>query len=257
MQQLRLPYPSQGLRRTNRTCPYKNFETLMGAKGNEMKTFVDEKTKKEGKKAAAEEEQAQSSAAYDETVKTNKEDTKFFDDMKAACTAKADEWAERVRARTEEMAGIDKALEILTGDDAKALFNKAIKPGMETFLQTGSSSESQPQTKAYKALKAHATKAKSLRLAAIAATLRTGGHFDAVIAEIDKMMDTLKAEEKDDIEQRDWCKEETFKNEQEVSRYEYKIERSEAKIKKLQSMLEELEGLLAKTVEEIETTGAE
>merc|ERR1719160_1080981 len=66
---------------------YKNFETLMGAKGNEMTAFLDEKTKKEGKKAAAEEEQAQSSAAYDDTVKTNKEDTKFFDDMKAACSA--------------------------------------------------------------------------------------------------------------------------------------------------------------------------
>lgn len=59
-------------------------------------------------------------------------------------------------------------------------------------------SESRPQVKAYKVLKAHATKAKSLRLAAIAATLRTGGHFDAVISEIDKMMATLKAEEKGD-----------------------------------------------------------
>merc|ERR1719387_3037479 len=132
---------------------YKNFESLMGAKSNEMASFLDEKTKKEGKKAAAEEEQAQSSAAYDETVKTNKEDTKFFDDTKAACTAKADEWAERCRARTEEMAGIDKALEILTGDDAKALFNKAIKPGMETFLQIDSQSVSAPRSKAIDALK--------------------------------------------------------------------------------------------------------
>merc|ERR1719243_545472 len=138
----------------------------MGAKGNEMKTFVDEKTKKEGKKAAAEEEQAQSSAAYDETVKTNKEDTKFFDDTKAACTAKADEWSERVRARTEEMAGIDKALEILTGDDAKALFNKAIKPGMETFLQIDSMSVPAPRSKAFEALKNGAAKSKSLRLMA-------------------------------------------------------------------------------------------
>merc|ERR1712216_58733 len=134
------------------------------------------------------------------------------------------------------MAGINKALEILTSDDAKALFNKSIKPGKETgFLQIDS--ESQPQAKAYKALKEHATKAKSLRLAAIAATLRTGGHFDAVIAEIDKMMAILKEEEKGDIEQRDWCKEETFKNEQEASRYEYKIERTDAKIMKLTSKL--------------------
>merc|ERR1719217_1860704 len=232
----------------------KNYESLIGVKENEMATLMDARKKNEGEKADAEKELADTSQTLDDTTKQMKADTIFFDETKAACQAKADEWAERVRARTEELAGINKALEILTGDDAKALFNKAIKPGMETFLQTGSSSESQPLSKAYNALKAHATKAKSLRLAAIAATLRTGGHFDAVIAEIDKMMDTLKAEEKDDIEQRDWCKEETFKNEQEASRYEYKIERTDAKIMKLTTKLEDLEASRLATIQQIQET---
>merc|ERR1719421_1344957 len=215
-------------------------------------SFVDARKKKEGEKADAEKDLADNSQDLDDTTKQMKADTVFFDETKAACQAKADEWSERVRARTEELAGINKALEILTSDDAKALFNKSIKPGKETFLQIDS--ESQPQAKPYKTLKASATKAKSLRLAAVAATLRTGGHFDAVIAEIDKMMDTLKKEEKDDIEQRDWCKEETFKNEQEASRYEYKIERTDAKIMKLQSKREELESTLAATVQSILNT---
>merc|ERR1719375_1239296 len=231
----------------------KNYESLIGVKENEMATLVDARKKKEGEKAEAEKDLADASQELDDTTKQMKADTIFFDETKAACQAKADEWAERVRARTEELAGINKALEILTSDDAKALFNKSIKPGKETgFLQIAS--ESQPQVKAYKALKEHATKAKSLRLAAIAATLRTGGHFDAVIAEIDKMMATLKEEEKGDIEQRDWCKEETFKNEQEASRYEYKIERTDAKIMKLTSKLEELEGTLQATVASILST---
>merc|ERR1719326_72131 len=150
----------------------KNYESLIGVKENEMATLMDARKKKEGEKADAEKELADTSQTLDDTTKQMKADTIFFDETKAACQAKADEWAERVRARTEELAGINKALEILTSDDAKALFNKSIKPGKETFLQTGSiSSESQPQTKAYKALKAHASKAKSLRLAAIAATL--------------------------------------------------------------------------------------
>merc|ERR1719428_548458 len=233
----------------------KNYESLIGVKENEMATLVDARKKKEGEKADAEKDLADNSQELDDTTKQMKADTAFFDETKAACQTKADEWNERVRARTEELAGINKALEILTGDDAKALFSKAIKPGMETLFQTGSSStESQPQNKAYKALKAHATKAKSLRLAAIAATLRTGGHFDAVIAEIDKMMDTLKAEEKDDIEQRDWCKEETFKNEQEASRYEYKIERTDAKIMKLTTKLEDLEQARLQTIQQIQDT---
>merc|ERR1719160_492464 len=174
--------------------------------------------------------------------------------MKAACTAKADEWSERVRARTEEMAGIDKALEILTGDDAKALFNKAIKPGMETFLQIDSDVSSAPRSKAITALKKGADKSKSLRLMSIAASLKEGGHFDAVTGEIDKMMETIKEEEKADIRQKDWCKDEIHKNEQEAARYEYKVEKKDALIGRLKAKLEEMEQTLVKTIEEIQST---
>merc|ERR1719160_597271 len=174
--------------------------------------------------------------------------------MKAACSAKADEWAERVRARTEEMAGIDKALEILTGDDAKALFNKAIKPGMETFLQIDSMSVPAPRSKAFEALKNGAAKSKSLRLMAIAASLKAGGHFDAVTGEIDKMMETIKEEEKADIRKKDWCKDEIHKNEQEAARYEYKVEKKDALIGRLKAKIDEMEQTLVKTIEEIQST---
>jgi len=231
-----------------------NYESLIGVKGNEMATLSAARKKREGEKADAEKTLADKSQELDDTTKQMQADTLFFDDTKEVCQAKADEWSERVRARTEELAGINKALEILTGDDARALFSKAIKPGAETFLQTSDGAENRPEAKAYKALKAHATKAGSLRLAMIAATLRTGGHFDSVISEIDKMITTLKAEEKDDITQRDWCKEETFKNEQEASRYEYKIEKADAKLMKLTTKLEDLEGSLQQTISEIQHT---
>merc|ERR1719331_2878634 len=131
----------------------KNYESLIGVKENEMATLIAAKEKKEGEKATAEKDLADASQDLDDTTKQMKADTAFFDETKAACQAKADEWAERVRARTEELAGINKAIEILTGDDAKALFAKAIKPGKETgtFLQIDA--ESQPAAKAYKALK--------------------------------------------------------------------------------------------------------
>merc|ERR1719420_631703 len=97
---------------------------------------------------------------------------------------------------------------------------------------------------------------KSSRVAKIAAKLRitAEGHFDAVIEEIDVLLKQLKEEEKADIEHRDWCKDETFKNEQEAARYEYKIRKTEAHEIRLQSQLEELEATLAKTVEEISNT---
>merc|ERR1719313_2066349 len=189
----------------------KNFETLMATKSKEMSTLASTREAKEGHKAEAEKNLADSSQELDDTKAQMEADTALFDDTKAACNSKAAEWNERVRARSEELAGINKGLEILTSDESRALFSKAIKPGMETFLQESSVSETDtsPAAKAYRRLKAAATATKSLALAQLAAQLRTGGHFDAVVSEIDKMIAVHKGEEQDDIEQRDWCKEET------------------------------------------------
>jgi len=84
--------------------------------------------------------------------------------------------------------------------------------------------------------------------------LATTGHFDAVTAEVDKLMAVLKREEKDDQEERDWCKEETFKNEQEASRYEYKIEKHDTKLAKLNRRLEDLENAKVDAVTMIQET---
>merc|ERR1719281_182521 len=234
----------------------KNYETLMATKMKELASLTSTIEAKEGHKAEAEKNLADSSQELDDTKVQMEADTALFDDTKAACNTKAAEWNERVRARSEELAGINKGLEILTSDESRALFSKAIKPGMETFLQESSTSEvdTSPAAKAYRRLKAVATQTKSLALAQLAAQLRTGGHFDAVVSEIDKMIAVHKGEEQDDIEQRDWCKEETFKNEQEAARLTYKIEKHESKISKLTKKLEDLEGTKAETVAQITST---
>merc|ERR1719473_1634447 len=48
---------------------YKNYETLMGVKANEMSTMANEKMKKEEQKAATEKEQAETTQEYDDTTK--------------------------------------------------------------------------------------------------------------------------------------------------------------------------------------------
>jgi len=234
----------------------KNYEDLMAVKEKEFATLSAELRQRTAEKAEAEAQLADASQELDDTTKQMKSDIDFFDTTKADCSAKADQWSERVRARTEELAGIDKAIDILTSDDAKALFGKAIKPGMETFLQMSSENTDTRKMKALELLKKHSQKAHSIRLAMIMAQLRstTTGHFDEVISEIDTLLDTLKTEEKADITHRDWCKEETFKNEQEASRYEYKVSKTEAHEVKLTNQLEELEATLSKTVEEISAT---
>merc|ERR1719265_1752758 len=236
------------------------FEDLMATKTKELASLNAELKIRIAEHAEALVQVADASQELDDTTQQMKADIDFFDDAKKQCSAKADAWAERVRARTEELAGISKAIEILTSDDAKELFGKAIKPGMEkTFLQISSETSTARKGKAYDKLKRIAQQTKSNRVAKIAAKLRltTQGHFDAVVAEIDVLVKQLKTEEHDDIVHRDWCKDETFKNEQEVARYEYKIRKTEAHEVRLKAELEELEGVLAKTIEEIQTTKEE
>merc|ERR1719388_154954 len=156
--------------------------------------------KNETAKAEAQKTLADTTQNYDNTVKQMKEDEGFFDDAKAACMTKSDEWSERVRARTEELAGIDKALGILTSDDAKALFNKAIKPGMETsLLQTSVDKVDDPRLKAYFLLKSRGAMSGNLKLMALAAKVKTGGMFDMVIREMDVMVDEIKVEQQEDF----------------------------------------------------------
>merc|ERR1719335_2154920 len=118
---------------------------------------------KEEEKAAATQELADTVQELDDTKKQMEADIEFFDEMKAACKAKHEEWVARKAAREEELKGIEEALKILTSDDARALFGKAIKPGMETSLlqlniANSDSSESRAANKAYNVLKLAARK---------------------------------------------------------------------------------------------------
>merc|ERR1719171_2042221 len=113
----------------------------------------------------------------------------------------ADEWAERSRLRTEELAGVNKAIEILTSDEAAATFGRATSMLLQT--QQRSAVKSDGKEEAFRTLKAIAAKHHSLRMAAVAAMIQTAekGHFDMVVTEVDKMLAELRQEEMDDITQ--------------------------------------------------------
>ena len=113
-----------------------NFEGISAVSAEELATHASIKTKKEMEKADAEKVLADAQQNHDDTKAEMEASVLLFDKV---CTSKSIEWSERVRARTEELAGIDRAIEILGNDDAKALFNKAVMTDKETFLQVASS----------------------------------------------------------------------------------------------------------------------
>merc|ERR1719321_2565262 len=228
----------------------KQFEELTATKNSELATLKKKKTTLgEDTKTMTDSE-----VERDETQAQLKADEKFFEETKSACKAKADDWAERSRLRTEELAGINKAIEILTSDEAQATFGRATS----MLLQSSQTHKvgSPAKAKAYQALKTVAKKHHSLRMAAMAAMVQTAteGHFDVVIGSVDKMIAELRAEEQDDIDLRDYCQDEENKVENEIEDLQHKatniqglIDRLNAKKKEIQADIKQTESDIAST----------
>jgi len=231
------------------------FEGLMEEKKSELETLNRQLTKKEGQKAEAEKMLADTAQQLEDTQLTLHSDTEFFDATADECKAKADDWSERSRLRTEELDSINRALEILDNDDAHALFNKAIKPGQE-FTQVNAVAGA-PRLQAFAALKKAAKASHSLRLASLAAQLRGSGHFDVVIKEIETMMGVLDREAAQDIEQRDWCKDTTHAKTEEKKNLDWEVKKAAAKIEKLETHKAKLDEHIAETANEIEATNTQ
>merc|ERR1719353_1773098 len=69
----------------------------------------------------------------EETQDELKAAEEFLETTTDACKSKANEWAERSRLRTEEVAGMNQAIDILTADSSKSTFETA----HEGFVQLG------------------------------------------------------------------------------------------------------------------------
>merc|ERR1719191_655675 len=190
--------------------------------------------------AAFSQELSEAEATLAATMEQKETDESIFSSTRDQCKAKSDEWDERGRLRNEQMSGINKALEILTADSARDTFQTATgnrvvdnfgSEGVDvSFVQLEQKKD--PREKAFLVLKQMSKGTSNLRLARLAAAVRTTstGHFDEVISKIDDMIAKLKQEGLDDVIQKYWCIKETHFNEDTKSRKEYDISQLEAKI---------------------------
>merc|ERR1719353_1479535 len=231
----------------------KSFEDLMAQKQKQVADWSAEVTDKEGQKAEKSTMLSEAEELLSATQAQLKTDEDFFETARDSCKAKSDEWDERSRLRTEQLDGIEKALKILTSDEARKTFAASATRAQDTFGTEGSRTmestdvtkksvgdvfflqfdESRvPRERAYNAIKKVIGHSKNLRLARIAVAVRTAvaGHFDEVIAEIDMMIKLLGDEEQKDIEQRDWCIAEQNNQTNHKENLEYEISQLQAKI---------------------------
>jgi hypothetical protein len=227
----------------------KAFEELHATSLQEHATLTATLEAKTKEHADSEKLLADDKALLEETKVQLAADEKFFDETKASCKAKAAEWAERTRLRTEELQGMTKAIEILEG--GSETFGGAFTT---LFVQVSSSKENKARSTVYAKLKGLVKTHGGLRLAFLAAELQSGGHFDKIIKMIDKMIADLRIEEQEDIKARDVCQLNENKLKAQEEDLEYTIGKKGDEKVRLEDKKTGVEGKISTVKEEIEGT---
>merc|ERR1719238_1859559 len=182
----------------------KDFDDLMATKTDDLKKLekaLADKTLNEGNDAK---QLATDQKEREETQDELKAAEEFLATTTDACKSKANEWAERSRLRTEELAGMNQAIDILTSDTAKGTFTTAHMGFVQLGIEEKHNSavkhivkklKKEGVTKPVNALQ---TKGK----AKVAAAVK---QFEGVQHDIVVMEDDLREEGMADIKKKAYC----------------------------------------------------
>merc|ERR1719161_1850714 len=180
------------------------YDALFKTKTDELKKLekaLTDKTMNEGddvKQLATDQKERE------ETEDELKAAEEFLVTTTDACKSKANEWAERSRLRTEELAGMNQAIDILTSDTAKDTFTTAHMG----FVQLGERKQRLAVSHIVKKLKKEGTALPQTKRAKPVAQLqaKTGvKEFEGVQHDIVVMEDDLREEGMADIKKKAKC----------------------------------------------------
>merc|ERR1719375_495847 len=227
-----------------------SFEEMKTAKSEEIAAGNQQISTKTAELADTDQKNAQAAEDLEDTSSQLEADRVFLADVKKRCAAMDAEWAVRTKVRQEEMTAVGEALGILTDDDARDLMAKT------TFLQKGMTANSAIRAKVAKVLGDAAKRTGNAQLSLLA--LSTKDDVFAKIKEsIDLMVVQLKQEQKDEVEKKDYCRDELHKTDMETeAKYEVKDD-LEAKVASLSTLKERVTGEIKAANAEIDETKVE
>merc|ERR1719460_2078472 len=228
----------------------KDFDELMKTKSSDLKKLekaLTDKTMNEGddvKQLATDQKERE------ETEDELKATEEFLETTIDACKSKADEWAERSRLRTEELAGMNEAIDILTSDTAKGTFTTAV----DTFVQLGQQRKLQKAhhstvKRILKKTKVEVTPQQVTQLQTNAKAADTMKHFEKVQHDIEVMEDDLREEGMEDIKTKAHCDNER----REVNNHQESLEFDMDALQKEMDSGEAKKKLLAKQIQHTTT----
>jgi len=180
-----------------------------------------------------------------ESIEALAEDKAFLADLDKNCAQKKKEWEERVKTRALEMAALADTIKILNDDDALELFKKTLPSASASFMQMAVSTASMKASALsllHQARQASTADKSKLDFISLAIQGKKIG-FEKIIQMIDEMVVTLKKEQADDDNKKEYCATE--------------LDTSDDKKKELEHALEDLETAIAKAEEGIAALASE
>jgi hypothetical protein len=179
----------------------KTFDELVAAKRKEQDSLtaaIETKTRRAGELAVS---IVQMKDDLSDSQATLLEDEKFLANLDKTCATKKAEYDERVKTRSEELQALAETVEILNSDDALELFKQTL-PSAASFLQMDSGVGARALSVVQNMRKTSPN--PQLDFIALALRGRNAG-FEKVTAMIDTMISTLKEEQDDDNNKREYC----------------------------------------------------
>merc|ERR1719316_1798914 len=221
------------------------YEELKAAKEAEIAAAEEQVKTKTEELATTKEKKAQAEQDKADTMETLDADQKYLVNLKEKCSLTDKEFEERLKTRQLEMAAVNKAIAILTSDDAMDLFSSTF-----SFVQQGAAIlKSQRRAFASKMLAEIARKNNNPHLMTLAMKVRLDA-FVRVKKAIDDMIAELLKQKEDEIKQKDFCVDGFNENERQTT------EKTREKVD-LETLIEDLTMKIDELHKAIETLKAE
>lgn len=174
-------------------------------------------------------------------------DTKFLQSLKTRCSETDEEFDRRVADRQAELKAVIDAIGILNSDTSFDTFDKTVSTD---FLQMSSSvGQKELRQRALSVLRGAMSSGATSSLTLVALSLQSNDVFATVVTEIDRLVEELGTQQKDEVDHRDACIKQLHENDLEKNN-------ADEKVATLQAKNEDLEKAIAAGKEEMSQLAA-
>merc|ERR1719506_2139732 len=216
------------------------FDKLTEQKNSQLSAAQDALTAGDAEGGARSLSIQESQEEVDSLTAQVKADEEYISQAEESYATMKDEWKERKRLRTEEVASIEKSIAILTSDEARDIMSSSFKSQTAMLLQETGTEQMARVRQAAAKVGQLAVKHQDSRLAALQVSMMFSqkGHFDEVVDGIEKIMHDLHKENDMDLKVKEDCENDRDKNTKMAKNAAYDIDTETALIVRKEAEIE-------------------